>query len=63
MFFHDYIFTWWQAGLLKIALIALGILIGAAWPLVFKKPVSRWILWTVMIGSLIWLFIIFWPQI
>jgi hypothetical protein len=26
--FHDYTFRWWQVGLLKIALLSLGILVG-----------------------------------
>lgn len=63
MFFHDYILTWWQAGLLKIALIVLGIIIGASWPGTFKKPVVWWILWLVLIVLLVWLVIVFWPQI
>lgn len=63
MFFHDYVMTWWQAGLLKVALLALGILIGASWPGFFKKPglwLTLWVLWLVLF---ILLLINFWPQI
>lgn len=63
MFFHDYIMTWWQAGMLKIALIVLGIIIGATWPMAFKKPAVWWILWLIFVVFVIWLLIIFWPQI
>jgi putative Mn2+ efflux pump MntP len=27
--FHNYTFTWWQMGLFKVCLLALGILIGS----------------------------------
>ncbi len=27
--------TWWQAGLLKLAMLALGLAIGSTWPHVF----------------------------
>jgi len=29
--FKTYTVTWWQVGLLKVSLIALGILIGSTW--------------------------------
>lgn len=28
-FFRNYIFTWWQVGILKLALLSLGIAIGS----------------------------------
>ena len=33
--FKSFTFKWWQAGLFKVALLSLGILIGATWPDVF----------------------------
>jgi len=33
--FKSFTLTWWQAGLLKWSLIALGILIGSHWPNLF----------------------------
>jgi hypothetical protein len=31
MFFKLYIFTWWQIGILKMALLAIGVAIGSYW--------------------------------
>ena len=61
--FHDYIMTWWQAGLLKLLLLAAGIIIGAAWPTFFKTKVTWRILWAVVIVLFIYLVLAFWPQI
>jgi hypothetical protein len=30
--FKTYSFTWWQVGVLKLALLSIGVLIGARWP-------------------------------
>jgi hypothetical protein len=35
-FFKSYIFTWWQVGILKLALIATGVWIGAYWSEVWR---------------------------
>ncbi|MBM3506574.1 MAG: hypothetical protein FJX64_02410 [Alphaproteobacteria bacterium] len=29
--FRSYTFTWWQIGVLKLALLGIGVLVGAAW--------------------------------
>lgn len=29
--FRNYTFTWWQAGLLKLCMLSIGIAIGAYW--------------------------------
>ena len=34
--FKDFTFTWWQAGIFKIAMLSLGIVIGSTWPEFFK---------------------------
>ena len=33
----NYTFTWWQAGIFKVCLLAIGIAIGANWPKVFAQ--------------------------
>ncbi len=47
--FGDWLVNWWQAGLIKVALIVLGIMLGATWPMVFKSPLVWRILWLVFI--------------
>jgi hypothetical protein len=37
--FKNYTFTWWQAGIFKVCLLALGIAIGSNWPHIFA-PVT-----------------------
>ena len=46
---RDYVFTWWQMGLIKICLLLLGIVIGITWTKVFKKKVIRWMIWTLLV--------------
>ena len=36
MFFKSYTFTWWQIGIFKLALLSIGIAIGAYWHEFFK---------------------------
>jgi hypothetical protein len=36
MFFKSYIFTWWQIGIFKLALLAIGIAIGSYWHIFFR---------------------------
>lgn len=31
MFFKSYTFAWWQIGIFKLALLAIGVAIGAYW--------------------------------
>ncbi len=38
--FKSTIFTWWQIGMLKWAVLFIGIAIGATWPEVFNKYVA-----------------------
>jgi hypothetical protein len=33
--FKSYTFAWWQLGLLKISVLALGLAVGATWPDLF----------------------------
>ena len=44
-YFKDYTLSWWQFGLMKISLIALGILIGCTWPAVFGGAWVIALLW------------------
>jgi hypothetical protein len=34
--FKDFTLKWWQAGIFKLAMLSLGIIIGWAWPELFK---------------------------
>ena len=34
-FFKDFTFAWWQLGLLKLSMVALGLGVGSTWPAVF----------------------------
>ncbi|MFI5341278.1 MAG: hypothetical protein ACHQ7N_15750 [Candidatus Methylomirabilales bacterium] len=31
-FFKDFTFAWWQLGLLKLSMLALGLAVGSTWP-------------------------------
>ncbi len=43
--FKSYTLTWWQVGLLKVSMLALGLVIGATWPEEFETwTVLLWIL-------------------
>ena len=42
----------WQIGLVKIAAIALGVIVGATWPDVFAP--YRWLLWIVFAVAAVW---------
>jgi hypothetical protein len=33
--FKSFRLTWWQAGLLKLSMVALGLTVGSMWPEVF----------------------------
>lgn len=33
--FQSFTFTWWQVGLLKLALLSLGVVVGSTWPGIF----------------------------
>jgi len=37
MFFKSYAFTWWQIGIFKLALLSIGVSIGAYWSEFFKN--------------------------
>ena len=45
--FKTFTLTWWQTGLFKAGLLALGIAIGANWPDVF----SRYLLLLTMVAA------------
>ena len=58
--FKSYVFTWWQLGLLKTSMLALGLVLGATWPGVF----ARWraILWVIFLIPAIYLMVISFQQ-
>ncbi len=35
--FKNYTFSWWQVGILKLALLCFGLAIGSYWPEVFSQ--------------------------
>ncbi len=56
--FKSFTLKWWQGSLLKIAMISLGVAIGATWPEIFIRWTS--VLWLLSITlavyiSYIWL--------
>jgi len=48
--FRDYTFTWWQAGILKVSVVCIGVAIGANWPEVFAKYTTLLIVIAVVLG-------------
>jgi hypothetical protein len=44
-FFRDFTFHWWQFGLIKISLIAVGILLGSYWAAFFRRKKITLLLW------------------
>ena len=48
--FRNYTFTWWQAGILKISVVCIGVAIGANWPEVFAKYTTLLIVIAVVLG-------------
>ena len=44
-FFQDFTIAWWQLSLLKISMVALGLVIGSTWPEVF----TGWRNWLVLL--------------
>ena len=56
--FKSFTLTWWQAGLFKICLISLGVVIGATWPGVFGpwrvELLGVYVLLGVVIASIWW---------
>ncbi len=40
--FKSFTLTWWQGSLLKLSMLALGLVLGATWPQLF-------IMWTVLL--------------
>ena len=54
--FKSYTFTWWQIGILKLALLSLGAVIGAYWYDFFGANLAAFIIIAV-IASIIIMFI------
>lgn len=53
--FKNYTFTWWQVAIFKIALLAIGVAVGANWPQVFVQYTTI----LVIIGLAIGIYIAF----
>jgi uncharacterized membrane protein YgaE (UPF0421/DUF939 family) len=46
----NYTFTWWQAGIFKLCLLAIGIAIGASWPQIFSGYITLLVVIGVVLG-------------
>lgn len=46
----DYTFTWWQMGLLKLAMLAIGVAVGAYWQEVFLPYVTLLVIAGIALG-------------
>ena len=44
-FFQDFTIAWWQLSLLKISMVALGLVIGSTWP----EVCTGWRNWLVLL--------------
>jgi hypothetical protein len=58
--FKDYTLTWWQFGLLKTAMMAFGLAVGASWPATFGSLVP--VLWVLFIIPSIYLMYVAFKQ-
>ncbi len=47
-------YTWWQIGLFKLALLAIGVAIGAHWPATFAPYTALLIIVGVVLGLYLW---------
>ena len=54
--FQSYTFTWWQIGILKLALLSLGAVIGAYWCDFFGANLTAFII-IAIIASIVIMFI------
>jgi hypothetical protein len=58
--FKDFTLKWWQAGILKIALLSLGITIGSTWPELFKEWIH--LLFLLFLISVSYVTYVWWKQ-
>jgi len=58
--FKSYTLKWWQGSLFKIALISLGIAIGANWPEIFADWTNTLLILFLALGG--YISIIWWKQ-
>ena len=57
---HSTTFTWWQIGIVKLCLLALGIAVGAQWHTFFIQYLTTLIVITVV--TAVYLLSIWWKQ-
>ncbi len=58
--FKDFTLKWWQAGIFKVALLSLGIIIGSMWPELFRGWTTLLLL--VFLVSVTYVTCIWWRQ-
>lgn len=52
--FKSYTYTWWQVGIFKLALLAIGVVIGAYWHEFFSANVVSLIIIAVITSGYVW---------
>jgi hypothetical protein len=55
--FKEYTFHWWEFGLLKISLIALGVLAGSHWAYIFNSKAITLLLVVIFVIPSVYLMI------
>lgn len=48
--FKNYVYSWWQVGLLKLALLSFGLAIGSYWPDVFSIYTTHLVVLGIALG-------------
>jgi len=48
--FKDYMFSWWQVGIFKLALLSFGVAIGAYWHEVFSTHFTLLLVMGIALG-------------
>jgi len=51
--FKSYTLTWWQMGVFKLALLAIGVAIGAYWHELFAGALTALVVFAVVAGAYI----------
>ncbi|MFQ5896668.1 MAG: hypothetical protein ACE5JN_00245 [Candidatus Methylomirabilia bacterium] len=59
--FGSFTFTWWQVGLLKLSMVALGLAVGATWSEAFAEWLA--LLWALFVIPALYLGIVGYKQL
>jgi len=58
--FKSFTFKWWEAGIFKLSLLSLGILLGSTWPDIFGP--WRSVLLAIFVVSTLYVTLAWWRQ-